>query len=777
MINLVIFKNRQVFLLCMDSPYSDQQFSHQKIFQPALFPRGGVLGPVLGSLLYHAAFYGALGLSLTGNSLGIEENQEKQSEEQHQRSIEEILKETPCTKNPFHNQIAPKEREFVEGLVADLQDEKLDSMSFGHFMVQSEVYVHNSEQYCVEQQWNMRERLQGYDTAEKELLAPLMHKEYSPSVLLGDLFSELHNPQYGQKNAFLREEDDYQARLLIAQDTGKFNCKSGTMWFTAVGSAHPDVANKLQTMVYDNHILSVFQQGKKQYFFEHRDPYGVFVQSEKQGVIREKEMFVIEYLLARDVSLEQLHEKFQKWYETKAVAGLINPKSNTFGIEAKVGIRSKTIDEELQEVPFRYPAPNCKSGICVVEFDAEKYNWYEILKLLHETGAVFEVDINNEYPPLHLNSYHYAVLEGEKFALLQLGDYRIGSQVYSWSEDYKRAQEVQDYFLSLLYEEIQNPKETPNCEVMQDNFTLYSTYASLSVSQLSELFYGRYADDSLLECRRYAVVDYVTGHYKEIQKAIQIEAEQKGYPSFSMQAAFNFAWEGFEYCNTHSDCTLNYVPLIFRFAFQEADPGFFEKDIYPSLEQSPPKFWNLTYINMNIGFFYQSGPEIWEPTKAYLRKAYRQEREYGLPAEKTAVARFCDRYPRERPKYQQITGDLYYEFCFDEYSHLTHPQEHVVNIAINLEVIVQYHPQSWQTARKILIEQLDNELKLQYPSKLPIELPITEEVCKTQQWSTSPAMQQFIGNLLYYCCMTGYIFPDAPNFPGPGGCTDLQKPQ
>ena len=284
-----------------------------------------------------------------------------------------------CHENPSYQKVDREEKKFLEELVEDVQDMHLDR-TFADFMVRSEVHVHNSEQACLENTWNMDEELQTYQNYAQIITQEL------PPVTIVNIFSLLH-PDIFTSNAHIREDfpqmqksSPLQARALLAAKTGEFNCKSGTLWLTAL--AEPYAGDALQTMLYDDHVLSVLSLAGEEIFFENTQREGIsFRAPEPRGILREKEFFVIEYLVARGIPLDDLPVKYQEWYEQEATERISDFSTNTIGREAKVGIRSQSIIDELDDVPFNYPDCHRKhEGICLTSFKKE-YDWKKIADL------------------------------------------------------------------------------------------------------------------------------------------------------------------------------------------------------------------------------------------------------------------------------------------------------------------------------------------------------------------------------------------------------------
>jgi len=287
--------------------------------------------------------------------------------------VDRILQQTTCTDNLYYHQTTPEEKQFIDGLVADIQDEHLDSMSFGEFMIRSEVFVHNSEQQCAEQNWDAELLLSNYFSLEKRV-HPELHAT-SPPEIVKEIFDRLHGDLQ-----ILVDYQTYQSRPPQAAETGVYNCKSGTMWLTALAASHEKIQDNLKLYrPSDIHVLSVLEWNGDQFYYENTSSLGALITPEQKGIVRPIESIVVEYLLGRDVALDSLPKEYREWYTVAPAKNLFTPRTNSFGIEAVVGIRSETLEEQLESVPQRYPS--CGDGVCAVEFDARQYDWLAIFEM------------------------------------------------------------------------------------------------------------------------------------------------------------------------------------------------------------------------------------------------------------------------------------------------------------------------------------------------------------------------------------------------------------
>ncbi len=478
---------------------SDEEFTYRDIFRPSIDWKNLIL-PSLGSVLVNGALFYSLDKSICSDeSVHIEHDSVVED-----NCVEEILASAACTKNPDYGKITDEERAFLDILVEDLQDKHLDSMPFGEWMVTAEVYAYNSEQKCLEQKWDLNAELEWYHGFEQFVLDHIV-KSTKPPFIVNDIFSFLHNrSSYSTSDAeavafaeehkeffrgILVTSSDSQARPLVAKNTGKYNCKAGTQWLTAIGSAHPAVGDNLKTMVYDQHELSVLYYSGNETFFENTDSFGSFFKPEIRGVVRDKEMHIVEYLLFRDVDKKDLPKKFQDWYKQKDVAdGLIHQKTNTFGIEAKVGVRSKTIADELEEVPSRYPVYSCYSGLCAIPFDSSKYDWKKIFMESQDiTLRMFfgENEDGTDYP-FWRDPYYYENVQKMKFALINSQDSEWTKGAGVWDDVYQFSQSKEDRALAELYNHIMTSEKVEPVNGVNP-VNLYLRYSHFNLDQLDEL--------------------------------------------------------------------------------------------------------------------------------------------------------------------------------------------------------------------------------------------------------------------------------------------------
>ncbi len=343
----------------------------------------------------------------------------------------ELIEQPPCQVNPYRGIISEDEKEFVSGLVEDLKDQKLDSMSFGEWMVRAETFVHNREVYCEKEKWNADTEVDEFNQRRDFVL-----KEYEQDnelLFAADVFHYLHEGvEYERANELrgtinqhllnpvLGNYREFQARALEALKSGGYNCESGTMWFTALTDI---LGDKVRVYVYDDHVLSNVKSDEiiivenwlgrrvvNEGHFENTDVNGDFAELKIEGVLRPKEVFVVNYLVGHD-KLQDLPEEFQEWYKTEAAVGLVNHRTNTFGNSAPAGMRISNPDEELDDFPGLYELRGV--GISTVLFDDSRYNWEEIYT---KTGNMI-VENQNEYDVNAL----FRLLQQHCFALERIG--------------------------------------------------------------------------------------------------------------------------------------------------------------------------------------------------------------------------------------------------------------------------------------------------------------------------------------------------------------------
>jgi len=326
------------------------------------------VAPVAGSLLLHG---------IVGR--GLYENLHPAAESVPQsNTIEDILQKPLCAVNPLRDVESSAEKAFVAGLQKDISDGKLDSMSLGEWMVRAEVFQHNKEVYCAKETWDTDGNVQFYKGLEDWVHQNIVPKDGDAVSAVSAIFDFLHN---GAENAptpyrdyfpLFRFQDDEQSRPMVTLTTGRYNCNSGTLWLTALGTSDAHIGDALKVMDYDEHRLGMVRSKGKNMFFETRDPNGKYDTLARPGKIQDKEVFVAEYLRAKGVAEASLPEQYR--IKAASTAGLFTYRTNWFGKAAPTGIRTQSIQEEFSEIERFYPCAD--DGICLVETSSsKKYDW------------------------------------------------------------------------------------------------------------------------------------------------------------------------------------------------------------------------------------------------------------------------------------------------------------------------------------------------------------------------------------------------------------------
>ena len=354
--------------------------------------------PSLASLALHV-----FGFNLANTALQIPSEIEQNRIEriETERKLEQIL---ACTPNP-QREVSLEEQSFIDSLVLDLQDKHLDSMSLGEYFVRSETFVHNRNIGCLEDTWLVESELKDFNDYRSMVLnedfvneenpversiqiAKFLHSGiypyYEDDPIVKQLVNE-HGNKVLDKPILFNPSNSGSSWFLKTKKGERSNCKSGTKWFAAITSEDPALEDKVYNLVFDNHILSVVNFDGTEYFFENTSdsPFPIEQDLSDNPARRPNEMFVIEYLVASGIKLELFPIEFQSWYEQKPKSGIMNINTDEYGLEAKVGARSKNISEELFNIPFSYPNliyyKNSKEKIVALDLNYSQIDWVKVL--------------------------------------------------------------------------------------------------------------------------------------------------------------------------------------------------------------------------------------------------------------------------------------------------------------------------------------------------------------------------------------------------------------
>ncbi len=435
-------------------------------------------------------------------------------------SVQHILDRNDCTPNLNFGILTDEEQEFVDTLVYDLSDGYLDSMSLGESIVTAEVYTHNSEQRCLEDTWSLEEELDWYNGYEAMVYNEFVTAE-KPEWIVGELFNFLHNgiyPHFADDPVALElketygdfvepvlfRNDDFQSRLINARKTGRYNCKAGTRWLTVLSSSHPRVGPKIKVRDYDGHKSSVLVHDGIEFSFENTDESGAFIEPEKQGVIRPLEVFPIEYLVGLGIPISDLHPEFASWYseKVKPAESLIVRRTNDYGTTSITGVSSKTIDDELAEVPDRYPKMACAEGtseglpICISEFNSDRYDW---IAIADELIPLLEEQVN-DVPKYYGSSTFYNLLRKAMFASENIffnainskpGYDHLSNDPNDWKPVFEQLDQYKKQALDRLYTDLLNPPREGARDTQFDNYdhilSVYQMYAKPGIQELEQL--------------------------------------------------------------------------------------------------------------------------------------------------------------------------------------------------------------------------------------------------------------------------------------------------
>ncbi len=638
--------------------------STHSLHQYNLFGTGPVLLPILGSVVLNTlTLAGLFYISSPSSSSTVSIVQTQK------RARAEILERDDCASNPAYMQILPEERVFIESLVTDLEDTHLDSTSFGTFMIASEVYVHNSEQACLEATWNIQEELTWYNNYQRARAESVAVQTSGKDVssVVGAYFTALHDEQIG----FLHNPQNYQSRPLLAKKIKEYNCNSGTQWLTALATADPRVGDALQNYVYDDHVLSVLNVNNKQVFFENTLRAGInYSPEKKEGVVRPKETFVVEYLLARGVDIKRLPLEFQEWYAQEAAVGLIYSPTNAFGVEAAVGIRVASIDEEFAEIPSNFPMAMSSSFGSVIVFDSQKYNWNSIFLLANQR---LEQLCKNTEEKCYTQDNYYVVLDKALFALQEMiwnAQTRSSEEtaldrnplhsvvaLLSLRSELLEEKEAQ---LAQLYDDIKNRRGD-----VSDSYRIYAAHKNLSVSQLKELLeHPKVLDEDPL----ILTIGYSMGHFDK-QRLKQQEGGQEVIDAYAAQL-----WQyHYTHDQRHGYCSGFVLPMIAFFATEDNPPSLekllLEEEKHLSKENKDrPTSWNDyypgPYIIDNLDTIAVLSPDAFKAASTILDILFERE---GYPGRSYEISIFCDVYESEnegfKPYTRKKTAEWHEKYC------------------------------------------------------------------------------------------------------------------
>lgn len=478
---------------------------------------------ITASLLLHLGVFAALNNSYSGFEF------DTGPETRSYSSLNEALEENTCTENPDFRLVSDEEQEFVDVLVSDLVDGHLDSMPFGEFMIRSEVYTHNSEQYCEENLWSEREELDWYKGFEDFVIEQT--SLLGPREASEEIFHILHFGS-SEDNEYLfpvlEIPKDEQARPIIARKTGEFNCDVGTKWFTALADAH-QLIDDVKIRDYIGHKSSVILIGTEELNFENTSYEGVGVKPKRKGDIRPLEVFVVEYLRGLGVPLEDFAEEFAKLYdsnEARSDPRLIRSRTNGFGAPILGSESLKTREEELRDVPRNYPSLQRGSKSSIVWFDRDKYDWLAIGELAIKKSQEFSKD-----PHWYKSEEFYDLLDLQDFVLNQVffntcngkkGYEKYSKDPRAWERDFNNVRELRAQALENLFTELTiplNPEREgflDRAASYQKQVVLYLSYATPSIEELSTLI--DVEGFSGVGIRFVAVSDYFDYNYERLIK-------------------------------------------------------------------------------------------------------------------------------------------------------------------------------------------------------------------------------------------------------------------